>query len=1352
MKRFLQHPFTRFTWRYTRLTIVVCAVLLAVSVVTTLTVDLGPSLRALAEEQGSNFMQRPMRIGRLSVYLFRGKFLIEDLVIEGLTPEGRPFLTAERITLSMPWSTMINRRIVFDEIEMTDWKMFTEVLEGGKHNFPRFVPDGPGGDSAWTTTLEYVRAYRGEFTLEDRGVPWSTVARNLDVIVSRPHTEYRGQVKFSDGTVIIQDFLPMRTDMSATFKLDGPLILFDRMDLTTDGAQSVMTGSADMGRFPEMTYNIDSHVQFARMREIFFADDEFSLHGEGDFRGTWHIFDGGRELTGEFVTPSLGVNDLRFRDMRGSLLWTRDRFELTRGSARMYGGDGRFSYTMAPLGDPETPATYTFDARYNDVDLHAITDVLEVKGLRLAGRLSGHNLLAWPSGRFADHRGEGEARAAPPEGVSPLSRDVPASVIEAGARRAEAPGPFSKHTPLEPVPVAGDLHYAYGPDWITIAPGHVATPTTLVEFEGRTAWGGQSRIPFHVTSADWQESDRLLSGILTAFGSSTQAIEVSGHGTFDGILTESFASPRIEGDFSGDQMRAWRVNWGHVQGHAVIENGYADASDVVILTPESKITTDGRFSLGYPRDDGGEEINARVMVTRRPVADLRGAFNLYDYPVEGDLSGEFHVFGAYEHPYGFGQMSIAEGAAYGEAFDLATASLRFEGEGVRLDGLEIHKGPGRAGGAAFVGFDGSYSFSLDGRQLPLGAFAAANFPSLPPIGGSLDLSASGSGLFDAPSYDVKATLSDVFVADEGIGNIIGEVSFRNRVLTLTVEAASPRLAVSGAGRIDTTDGMDADVSFQVSDTSLDPYLRAFYPSLLPFTTAIASGRMHVVGDLLDVERLRMDAQVDQLDLSLFDYSLRSAAPLAVVLDGPDLRVTDMRLTGEDTELDVTGDVNLNSRLVSARAGGTANLGIIQGFVRDVRASGRASVAAVITGPIDRPVVNGGVTIENGRFRHFALPHALESINGVVQLDARGASLDGVSARLGGGDVAFGGRVDVEGLRPGLINVTVTGRNMRLRFPEGMRSVVDADLALTGTPELSTLSGDVRVRSALYTRRFDTSFISFGADAPAGGVPGPALPVIYDVHISAPSTLRIENNTARMTASADVQLAGTYDKPLLFGRAEVNRGEAVFEGKRYFVTRGTVDFNNPTRIEPFFDFEAETRIRVPGQTYRVTVSAAGTTARLTPQFTADPPLPDIETVALLLGNISPGQDVELSQYNTAITPQQQLLRERAAQAATGAFTAPVNRAVEEAFGVDTFQVTPSIGEIYQQSSRLNPSARLSIGKRISERVYLTYSRRLGSATRDQIILLEYDQSDRFSWVLSQNEDDTYALDVRVRHVF
>ena len=71
------------------------------------------------------------------------------------------------------------------------------------------------------------------------------------------------------------------------------------------------------------------------------------------------------------------------------------------------------------------------------------------------------------------------------------------------------------------------------------------------------------------------------------------------------------------------------------------------------------------------------------------------------------------------------------------------------------------------------------------------------------------------------------------------------------------------------------------------------------------------------------------------------------------------------------------------------------------------------------------------------------------------------------------------------------------------------------------------------------------------------------------------------------------LRGTYDRPLLFGRAEIERGEVTFEGKRYVVTRGTIDFSNPNRIEPFFDVEAQTRVRVPGQNYVVTLNAAGT---------------------------------------------------------------------------------------------------------------------------------------------------------------
>jgi translocation and assembly module TamB len=1012
---------------------------------------------------------------------------------------------------------------------------------------------------------------------------------------------------------------------------------------------------------------------------------------------------------------------------------------------------------MEPLNQRGVKSTQTFDASYQNVDLTTFTNALEVDGIRLAGRMSGANLLIWPSGEFSKHHGNGEVHVAPPEGVQLAVRQTTAPAA-LSLSSAKVFGPFSPNLPTSPVPVGADLTYTFGPEWVDVAPSRIATPTTYAEFQGRTAYGERSDIPFHVNSSDWQDSDRVFAGILTAFGSRTGAIPIGGRGTFDGVMLNSFTRPRIEGDFTGAEMTAWDVDWGTASGSAIIENSYANVKNVVISKGDSMIYADGLFSLGYPRKDGGEQLDARVRIAGRPIADLRHAFELDDYDVDGVLSGEFHVYGNYQTPLGFGTMSIDTGVAYGEPFETALATLRFDGDGVRLDNIQVVKGGGRGSGAAFVGWNSTYSFNFDVHGIPVEQLALTKGSPFP-LSGLVDVTAKGSGSFAAPRYDVHGTIRDLFVKDEGIGQVVGDISINNDLMTLKVEAASPRLAISGAGQIALNPQMDAELTFNVSDTSLDPYLRVVEPSLSPYTTAVASGTVRVVGELADFDHLLVDASVANLDLHLFDYRLRNASPIHVALDRGSVRLTEMRLVGEDTQLDVDGVVGLRDNRVAIRATGNANLGILQGFVANVRSSGRAVLGATVEGTIQDPAIIGMLTVENGRIRHFALPHALENISGPLSFDSRGVSLDGLTARLGGGPVTFAGRIDKQGYSLGRIDVSMTGKEMRLRFPEGMRSLVDATLTLQGSAEGATLGGEVQVRDAVYSRPFETggSLLDITGTGAGGASSGSAasvqeIPLRYDVRINAPSTLQVRNNTARLVASADLQLRGTYDRPLLFGRAEVDRGEVQFEGKRYLVTRGTIDFNNPTRIQPFFDLETETRVRVPGETYRVTLRATGTFDRLTLEFTSDPPLPEAQVLALLFSDTVPNPDVELSQYTTGVTPQEQLLRERATRALTGAVSSEVGRVVEQTFGVDTFQLTPSLVDPNAQSTRLDPAARLTIGKRLSDRIYLTYARSLSSTTRDQIILLEYDLSDRFSWILSRNEDRTYALDVRVRHAF
>jgi autotransporter translocation and assembly factor TamB len=267
-----------------------------------------------------------------------------------------------------------------------------------------------------------------------------------------------------------------------------------------------------------------------------------------------------------------------------------------------------------------------------------------------------------------------------------------------------------------------------------------------------------------------------------------------------------------------------------------------------------------------------------------------------------------------------------------------------------------------------------------------------------------------------------------------------------------------------------------------------------------------------------------------------------------------------------------------------------------------------------------------------------------------------------------------------------------------------------------------------------------------------------LPVRFDIKISAPGTIRLDNSLARLTARADLTLAGTYERPTLAGRVEIDRGEVFFEGNRYRITRGDLEFYSPTSMQPYFDVEAETRINAPGasEPYRVTLRVSGTLqGRLNMDLNSDPPLPNASILALVFGQANAdiaNPEIAALSPQTATQNEELLLREGIVRVLIGGITGSVGTAVERAIGIDTVQISPSIGT--SSADPLTPSARLILGTRLSDRAFLTFSRDLSAASRggDQVIVLEYDQSDRLSWVLTQTGSTTFAIDFRFRRTF
>ncbi len=113
----------------------------------------------------------------------------------------------------MPWSTLFNRRVVFNAIEMTDWQMYVEMTADGRHSFPRFTRDGPPRqerlDDHAGSTCAPTAASSPTTTTARRGAP-SRATSTSPSPGRRPSTAARR--RFSNGTVTIQQ---LRADAGA---------------------------------------------------------------------------------------------------------------------------------------------------------------------------------------------------------------------------------------------------------------------------------------------------------------------------------------------------------------------------------------------------------------------------------------------------------------------------------------------------------------------------------------------------------------------------------------------------------------------------------------------------------------------------------------------------------------------------------------------------------------------------------------------------------------------------------------------------------------------------------------------------------------------------------------------------------------------------------------------------------------------------------------------------------------------------------------------------------------------------------------------------------------------------------
>ena len=1362
--------------RWVKRGVLVVAVIVAVVVVTFFTVDLGRisiggrSLKSVAEQEGTKFLKRPLHIGRISALVWDGAFAFDDLVIEGPQPGLRPFFAAKRITVKIPWWNLLRRDLYLD-VTLKNWRMVVENWPDGAH-LPNLKTKGGGGPSRIKQRYVAVYARDGEFIFDDHANNWSVVAPNLNFALVRSTNldTFVGTAEFSDGRTQIQKYQPMKTKFKTWFQLSGGTVKLRHIDLETDGMKSHVNGFVNFGRWPEQEYRITSEVDFPTMKRIFFEKESWRLSGQGQFAGIFKFFKDGRDLSGTFSSDEAGLgignSEWRFPKLHGALSWTPKSFAVSHADSEFLGGSMRLNYSLSPLGTKEG-ASATLAATYQDVDLYRFTRQVGFTSLEPLGAMRGQVSMGWHNGKFSETmQGTGDTVIVAPQGMATASATLPADapIID------PEPGEFQKHKSLGPFALAGDMRYRFSASTLDFDPGWASTPSTYVSFSGH-ARGNPVNVPFHVTSHDWQKSDRLFAAIMNNFNTNSQmgAIEVGGRGTFDGVLTKEFKAPLIEGRFSGDQMRAFKVLWGAGTGEIAVENSYLQLTNGRVEYGAGGgrvIIPSGRFALGYPRTDGGEEINASIRVEDMPMKPLKEAFELADWPVEGTVElAELTLTGHYEKPSGTGQMKIVNGTAWEEPFDLVTGRLDFKGDGsLEVNEMKMSKSGGEIRGNAVVDWeDNTYGFhaETEGPGIPMQALQ--NFAvEQAPLTGQLTFSADGAGSFDAPTWTIAGNIQDLYAGGEGIGPVRARLTMVGDVLTIEeLVADSDRLHVFGGGTIRMNDARDANLTFTVANTSIDPYLK-YIARDFPYSKAVVGGTITAVGPLMVPKELSVKVTATTANLTLFAHLIQNDGDLVLSFDKNVFTLDRVVLKGVDTSLTMSGTVDATKRVSDLKANGQASLAVLSAFYPALHAEGEATLQATLTGDLDSPSLLGQATISNGRLRHEAMPQSFSNINGPIVMTAGQISVDGLGAKLGEGDVQFSGGIRLDGFQPVEYNLVAEGTGMTLRYPEGLRSSVNARLVLSGPLAAPLLSGAVDVLHANYSMRVDPTrgylgYISGGTGAGDSVVSLPAAPsstpINLDIRVNSGILPFIENKDAAISGSADVQITGTLDRPIVTGRVELDSGRWEFGGNRYRLQSASIDFSNPAQLEPYFDIVALTRVRATGQSYEITIRLSGSFTRgMKFTFESEPFLPEFQIFSLLLGNTSDVSEAELRARSVSQQQQNDAISAAALVFLTSPISSTVGSVVERATFIDTVQIVPLLGN--DTTLQQNPTARVTLGQRISSRLYLTYARTLTGRQTDinEIILVEFDQNDQISWILSRNEDRSFGLDFRIKYVF
>ena len=487
------------------------------------------------------------------------------------------------------------------------------------------------------------------------------------------------------------------------------------------------------------------------------------------------------------------------------------------------------------------------------------------------------------------------------------------------------------------------------------------------------------------------------------------------------------------------------------------------------------------------------------------------------------------------------------------------------------------------------------------------------------------------------------------------------------------EAASLRLAWSG---------LDANALLEAWQGPA--------PSREAALSGALAGEASLRGGLSSLEEAEGAARLPATPLGVGERRFL-LSPVEARLAGGRAHLEPFTVTTEGGTLRGAGQADLVGRSVSGTAEGDVELGVLSPFLEDTALAGNAEVKLAVEGPLDSPRPRGSLLVREGTVRLRDIPQALTSLDAALLFEGDRLDVAYARALLGGGEVTAGGGARIAGGSFQDVAVEITGREMALRYPEGLKTRIDADLALAGRTGALRLGGTVRAERGLYDQAVALEESLLSAVPPPSR--SPLLRSIgLDIQIDTTGPVLVRNDLAQLQAAARIRLLGDLAEPAPFGRAEITPGGRLFLQEREFtVDRGTLVYRGTW--DPVVDLSARAQVETDYLRYDVTVQAEGPLAALRLTFQSQPALPEAQVLSLLVTGRTTDEALASGAW---------VVGEQAAALLTGRLSRGLTQGLR-GLGLDQVSIQPELLAREEQ-----PGARFTFGKRLTPRLSLVYS--------------------------------------------